>query len=216
MVSFNTCEGMSMSFHCRLLLSAAFAATCMLALADDAKPAQKTEAKKDDKKKEEKKLTEQEEAQLAYKKYVEAQAKALAEMAKLASHQQTVEVKVVGTDKTSTLQTLTLTADNRVLALVAPPRGYGAPVKNGFGEIHVYDGDGKHADTWKVSFHAHSLNAAPDGTVYVAGDGKVARFDKDGKAIGEATELPHITELFKDKDALKTKAEETLKKEKEQ
>lgn len=218
-----------MTTICRMLFAAAVLSLGFAAVADDEKPkvtpalplipASKAEpAKKaDDKKKEEKKkLTEQEEAELEYKKYQEAQAKALAEMAKLASHAQTAEVKVIGSDKKTTMQTLTLTPDNRILALVAPPRSFGGVMKNGFGEVHVYDAEGKHADTWKIGFHAHSLNAAPDGTVYVAGDGKVLRFSKDGKAMGEPIELPHITELFKDKEALKKKAEETLKREKEQ
>jgi len=137
-------------------------------------------------------------------------------VATAASHVQRTEVKVLGSDKKTTLQTLTLTADGKILALVAPARGYGAPVKGGFGEVHVYDTVGKSLDTWKVNFHAHSLNAAPDGTVYVAGDGKVARFDKSGKALGEPMELPHITELSKDQVALKKTAEETLEKEKVQ
>ncbi|CAN5519490.1 hypothetical protein BH11PLA2_BH11PLA2_20180 [soil metagenome] len=209
----------------RGLLMSAVLTTGVAAWAQDSKPAlplipstpaKEIEDKKAEEKKPAKKLTEQEEAELEYKKYQEAQQKALQEMAKLASHKQSGEVKVIGSDKTSKLQTLTLTADNRVLALVAPPRGYGAPVKGATAEVQVFDAEGKKLDTWKVSFHAHSINAAADGTVYVAGDGKVARFDKDGKAIGEAMELPHITEMFKDKDSLRKKAEETLKAQKAQ
>ncbi len=191
-----------MSLFKSLVVGGVMASVAMTAMADD--------------KKAEKQLTEEQQAQLDYQKYQEAQQKALAVMAKQASHEQAAVVKVVGSDKKTTLQTLTLTADNRILALVAPPRGYGAPSKNGFGEVHVFDAAGKPLDTWKVDFHAHSINSAPDGTVYVAGEGKVARFSKDGKAMGEPTELPHITELFKDKAALRKSAEETLKKEKEQ
>lgn len=213
-----------MRYASRLFLSAAVAVAGTFAIADDVKPstaAKKADdrkvEKKDDKKKEEKKqLTEEEQAELEYKKYLEAQAKALAEMAKLASHEQTVEVRVVGSDNKTRLQTLTMTADNRVLALVATPRGFGAPLKNAKAEVQSFDLSGKKLDTWPLSFHAHSIGAAADGTVYVAGNGMVARFDKAGKPIGEAEELPHITELFKDKEALRKKAEEQLKKEKEQ
>lgn len=192
--------------------------------ADDpvpSQPARKVEAKKDEtkkaEKKPEKKLTEQEEAELEYKKMLEAQAKAMEKMGQIASHKQTAEVKVSAKEKKGgTLQTLAVSGDNRILALVAPPRGYGAPTKDGWGEIHVYDLEGKLHAVWPISFHAHAVNAAADGTVYVAGDGKVARFGKDGQMIGEPVELPHVTELFKDKDALRKSAEATLKKEKEQ
>lgn len=215
-----------MRFVTRLLYAAAIAVGGTVALADDVKPAAPATpavpalplapARKADDKKPEKKLTEEEQAELEYKKYLEAQQKAMAEMAKLASHEQTVEVKVTGADKKNTLQTLTMTADNRVLALVAPPRGYGVPTKGASAEVQVFDLDGKKVDTWTIGFHAHAVNSAADGTVYVAGDGMVARFDKAGKPVGEPMELPHITELFKDKDALKKKAEEQLKVEKEQ
>jgi hypothetical protein len=146
-----------------------------------------------------------------YQKQAEAQKKLMSEMTKSASHQTTKEIKVLGSDKVNKLQTLAVTADDRVLALVAPARGYGASVKDAAGEVQVYSLDGNLTDTWKVNFHAHSVAAAPDGVVYVAGDGKVARIGKDGKAIGEPVELPHVTEMFKDKDAMRKKAEADLK-----
>src|SRR6202035_5534472 len=64
-------------------------------------------------------------------------------------------------------------------------------------------------------FHANSLNIAPDGTVYVAGDGKVARFDREGKELLQV-ELPHIAKLLANTDGMKKKAEEQLKQQKEQ
>lgn len=152
----------------------------------------------------------------AYADALKKQAQMLAELAKQATHEQVAEVTVKGLDKANTLQTLCLGADGRVLALVAPPRGYGAPTKGATGEVHVYSPDGKPVKTWKIPFHAHSINVGPDGTVYVGGDAKVIRFDKDGKALGDTVELPHIADLLKDKDAMRKKAEATLTKEKEQ
>lgn len=152
----------------------------------------------------------------AYQDYLKKQEQMLAELAKKATHEQVAEVKVQGLDKANTLQTLCLGADGRIIGLVAPPRGYGGPTKNATGEVHVFSPDGKPVKSWKVPFHAHSINVGPDGTVYVGGDAKVARFDKDGKPLGDSIELPHIANLLKDKDAMRTKAETTLKKEKEQ
>lgn len=202
------------------------AAACGTAWADEPKPAvlivpaQQVEAKKaDDKKTDDKKkkeLTEEEQAELEYKKYLEEQAKQLAEVAKKASHLQSGEVKVKAESSRGTLQTLVLADDNRILALVAQPRGFNSAGKKTVSEIHAYDFDGKKLNDWTVDFHAHAIGAAPDGTVYVAGDGRVASYDKDGKVIGKPAELPHIADMFKDMDALRKKAEEELKKQQEQ
>src|SRR5436853_636167 len=45
-----------------------------------------------------------------------------------ASHQQTAVVTVNSTDGKQKLQTISLDADGRVLALTAPPKTFGAPV----------------------------------------------------------------------------------------
>ena len=150
----------------------------------------------------------------AQREYEAQQAKVRAELAKKATHEQTAEIKVDGANGAA-LQTLCLGADGKVFALVAPPRGFSAPAKGATGEVKVYSADGKLEASWKLDFAAHSLNAGPDGTVYVAGDARVARFGKDGKAVGAPAELSYITDLLKDKDALRAKAEVSLKREKE-
>src|SRR5204863_3797296 len=63
--------------------------------------------------------------------------------AAVATHEQVKEINVTGTDGRTRLQTLCLDADGRVLGLVAPPRSFGAPAKDGFGEVHVLTADGK-------------------------------------------------------------------------
>lgn len=129
------------------------------------------------------------------------------------SHEQGTPIKVTSTDGKLRLQTLSVDNDGRVLALVAPPRGYGAPMKGATAEVHVYDGTGKAVKNWKVNFHAHSINAGADGSVYVAGDGKVAKFDKDGKELVQV-ELPMIAEMLKDKDGMRKAAEEEINQQK--
>jgi hypothetical protein len=131
------------------------------------------------------------------------------------THDMTADVKVMSADGKTRLQTLGIDGQGRVLALVAPPRTFGAPMENGFGEVHVFSPEGKPIKQWRVDFHAHSVAAGPDGTIYVAGDGRVARFDKDGRALGSPVELPHIAELFQDKAAMRKKAEEQIKKQQE-
>jgi hypothetical protein len=123
-----------------------------------------------------------------------------------------VEVKRTGA---ASLQTLCTDAEGRVLGLVAAAKPYNAPLKGATAEVHVFAPDGKPLTTYKVPFHGHSINCAPDGTVYVAGDGRVAKFDRDGKMIGEPAELPHVAAMLKDKDELKKRAEAQLKRENE-
>lgn len=126
------------------------------------------------------------------------------------THQEAEPIKVIGTDGKTQMQTMCVDQEGRVLALVAPPRGYGAPVANASGEVHVFSAEGKPLKNWKVKFHTHSINTGPEGTIYVAGDGKVAKFDKEGKLLAQI-ELPHIADLLKDKATLKKEAEEQLK-----
>jgi len=137
------------------------------------------------------------------------------ELGKKATHEQIKEIKLASKDGKLTLQTLAVDGDGRVLALVAPTRYFNAPAEGVTSEIHVLDVDGKPAAVWTVNFHAHSVNAAPDGAVYVAGDGKIARFSKTGSLIGKVIEIPHVADLLKDKKSLKAKAEKQVKEQKE-
>jgi hypothetical protein len=132
------------------------------------------------------------------------------------SHKMAGDVTVKSTDGKYTLQTLCLDTNGRVLALVAPSKPFGAPVKGATGEVRVFDPVGKPVLDIKVPFHAQSLNCAPDGTILVAGDGKIARFDKDGKMKGEPADLPHIGALLADKAELRKQAEAQLKREQQQ
>lgn len=130
------------------------------------------------------------------------------------THKVTASVKVKGTGGL-TLQTLALDSEGRVVGLVATPKPFGAPIKGATAEIHVLDAAGKPVHNFKVPFHGQAINCGADGSVFVAGDGKLAKFDKSGKLVGEVAELPHIAELTKDTAKLRKKAEEQLKREQE-
>ncbi len=207
---------------------------CGVAPADDAKkaddkkdpksvpatkvtPAEKKKADAEDAKKkaEEEAKKQQAEAEKFMREYEAQLKKSQEEAEKAASHKLLKEVKLVGKGGNS-LQTIGVDAAGRILALVAQPRGFSQSQKNVTSEIHVLDSDGKAAGVWTVKFHANAVNAGPDGTVYVAGDGKIARFDKDGKMIGEVADLPFIADMIKDSDKLKEKAEKQVKQQKDQ
>ena len=207
-----------------MLLAAVFTAGSLASAADDKKADEKKVEKKDEKKADAKEdakkkaadeaKRQQEEIEKAQREWEAQMKKAQIEAEKSATHKLTKEVKLTGKSGTS-LQTLAVDDSGRVLALVAPPRGFSSNQKGVTSEVHVLDADGKETGVWKVDFHANAVNAGPDGTVYVAGDGKLAKFNKDGKMVGDVTELPFIAEMLKDKDKLKEKAEKQIKAQKD-
>jgi hypothetical protein len=109
------------------------------------------------------------------------------------------------------LQTLCLDGDGNVVALLGPPR-YGETPKSPVSEIQVYSASGDPVRKWKMPFLAQSVNAGPDGSVYVAGDGRIAKYDKSGKELANV-ELPQVAALLKDSDKLRKEAKEQLEQE---
>jgi hypothetical protein len=126
-----------------------------------------------------------------------------------ATHEQTKTVKVQGTSGTS-LQTLATTPDGKVVALVSLPRYGAAPSGSPVAEVHVFDGEGKALKKWSLEFIAQSIGTGPDGAIYVAGDGQVARYSADGKLLANA-EVPHLAEVLKDQAKLREQAEAQIK-----
>jgi hypothetical protein len=137
-------------------------------------------------------------------------------LAESGSHEKIADVKVQSSSNTQVkMQTLSVDAKGNVLVLVAPPRTFTASLKDVVSEVHVLSPEGKPIRQWNVKFHAQAINSAPDCTVYVAGNGLIARFDKDGKPLGTPVELPHLVELSKNNAAMKEQAEKQLKLEKD-
>lgn len=75
--------------------------------------------------------------------------------------------------------------------------------------VHVYDSTGKLVTQWPVGFPGQAINLAPDGTILIGGDGKVARFDAAGKKVSEA-ESPQMTYISKHPDEMRERAKEQL------
>jgi len=104
-----------------------------------------------------------------------------------------------------TLQTFVRGSDGRLFGLVA--KGYydGAKHADG-GEIHVLDATGEKSSVWSTSFTPQRLAAGSDGTLFVAGFGRLAQFTAEGKLLREAA-APHLATVMADKDSLRKAAE---------
>lgn len=125
----------------------------------------------------------------------------------VASHEQLTTVEVKGKEA-GTLQTLTVTKDGTVVGLVGASRyaPIGVAGKAANSELHLFDRDGKPIKHWVLPFKAQAVGAGPDGAIYVAGDGRVAKYAVDGKLLTES-EVPHLAAVLKDQESLRKAAE---------
>ncbi len=106
----------------------------------------------------------------------------------LPTHAQTAIIRVTGQDgQALPLHTFCLTKSGQILAGVGGQSG----------EIRVYDADGKPLATWPVPVEPEAVNVAPDGTVYVAGNGQLLKLDAQGKLLLQK-EAPHAAAIRTD------------------
>jgi hypothetical protein len=137
------------------------------------------------------------------------------ELVSTATHELLKSVEVKGANG-SALQTLAVTRDGKVVALVAPSRH--APIgvpgeKKSSSEIRLFDADGKELQRWPLPFVGHSVGVGPGGEIYAAGDGQIARYSAEGQLLVQV-EAPHLGEL-KNEDAVRVAAEEQMKMQKQ-
>ena len=134
------------------------------------------------------------------------------------THSQIGDIKIRGVRTGHQLQTFCLNKEGLIFAVVGPPRPYGnvkLEGKNNTAEVRVYDADGKDLRQWTVDFAVQAIAAAPNGTVYVAGNGRIAKYDPQGKMLASA-DAPHIATLLKNSAKMREEAEAQLEEEKEQ
>jgi hypothetical protein len=120
------------------------------------------------------------------------------------THTQVATVAVKGANNNK-LQTLSITPKGEIVALVGQSRY--TPAKSA--EVQVFDAAGKPLHKWTIEFAGQSINAGPDGNVYVAGDGQIARYSSDGKLLAKI-DIPHIAEALKNQDELKKRAQASI------
>lgn len=128
-----------------------------------------------------------------------------------ATHEQLKTVSIKG-ESGGKLQTLSITPDGTIIALVGPGRvaPIGKTATASPSEICLLDADGSEVKRWTIPFTGHSVASGPDGLIYVAGDGRLAKYTIEGELQAEA-EVPHLVEALKDEGVLRQRAEEQLK-----
>jgi hypothetical protein len=133
------------------------------------------------------------------------------------THKQTGTISVQGTkDKSHVLRSFCVTPDGTILAAVGPHVSYGAAAatKSSGGELQILAAEGKLIRSTPVPFSPQAVGVAPNGTIFLAGEGQIARFDKAG-ALQITSEAPYLTEIMRDTSKLRTQAEEQLKSQRE-
>jgi hypothetical protein len=123
------------------------------------------------------------------------------------THEFKKAVKVRSADGSSGVQTFCVDNQGRLLALVSQPRYFDGSKSSDSCEVHVLSRIGEPISTWKVDILGQSINAAADGTVYVAGNGSIVKLAADGKVL-KRLQLPHIAEVLKNKEGIRKQAEE--------
>ena len=115
-------------------------------------------------------------------------------------------VTIKSSDGSFGVQTFCMDGQGRIVALVGAGR-YQVDAAKSSAEVHVLTGDGQPVTQWKLDFSGQSINTAPDGSVYVAGDGTIAQYSPKGTLLRKLA-LPHIAEMLKDEKAIRKQAEE--------
>lgn len=123
------------------------------------------------------------------------------------------EVGVIAVNKettASTIHSFCLNKDGNLLVCCGGnPRGGSSPDprKNAQpGEILLFGPEGKKLGAWKLPIEPQAICLAGDGTVFVAGAGRLCKLGRDGKVLFTA-DAPHVAELPPDPRTPEKKAE---------
>jgi len=83
------------------------------------------------------------------------------------------------------------------------------------GEVRLLDPDGKLLKKWTLDFEPQAVSVGPDDTVYLAGDGVLARFEMTGKQLARS-ESPQVVAARNDPKGLEKRARATLEEQRDQ
>jgi hypothetical protein len=122
------------------------------------------------------------------------------------SHREASRVVLRDKKNSRNLQTFCIGPDGRLFGVVAKSFYDGAESAEG-GEIRVLDASGKETATWTTKFTPQRIAAAPDGSIFIGGSGRLLQLTADGMSVAEV-ESPHLKVVLADKATLRKAAEE--------
>ncbi len=121
----------------------------------------------------------------------------------ISTHKQTRLIKFSDSDdpdgKPASVNAFCLDASGNIVAACG----------TGPGEIRVVDKDGKKLQSWSLDIKPESVHVSPNGTVLVGGEGKLMRFDAEGKELANV-DSPHAISLRSNNETLREEAIKTL------
>jgi sugar lactone lactonase YvrE len=141
----------------------------------------------------------------------------------VATHKQTAIFPLLDVKKKPALHTFCLDGKGNLLVACGGRQTIYVPGKDGEvepktvgepAEIRVLDPEGKLLHTWELDFTPQAINVDDEGTIYVGGDGHLAKLDQNGKvllksdspqmsALPPLPPLPEKKEPAKEDDAAK-------------
>ncbi|HBE68248.1 MAG TPA: hypothetical protein DDW52_08885 [Planctomycetaceae bacterium] len=114
------------------------------------------------------------------------------------THRQATTIKLA--DDAPTINAFCLNAQGEIVAVCG----------SGPGELLIIDDSGEVTKNWEVDVKPEAVNVRPDGTLLVAGEGKLFHYDRSGKLLKTATS-PHAARLKSDDEELRKSAIASLK-----
>ena len=142
-------------------------------------------------------------AMLEYQKQMQAAREALEPLRKNAPYQEAEPIALDGGRQVLGFAAL---ANNELIVISGVAQQYGAMnalakmfTKTPANELLWLDAEGKTIRTVELSFLPAAVNVAPDGVIFVVGDGKIASYSADGKSLS-TVDSPHIEAVTKNQD----------------
>ncbi|MEY3227822.1 MAG: hypothetical protein RLZZ536_2441 [Planctomycetota bacterium] len=135
--------------------------------------------------------------------FVTADEKSAADPQFTSTHKQVRVIRTLHKDQPIRLHTFCLDRDGNILAcvggeevqlVIAPDGSQQTRQSTSPRLVQVYSPEGELIREIELSFTPTAINPAPDGSIFVAGDGKVARISSDGRVLATA-DSPHVGDL---------------------
>jgi hypothetical protein len=117
------------------------------------------------------------------------------------THKQSALIEINGGGREeTTIQCFCLASDSRLLA----------GCKGASPEIRVFDAEGKFLESIEVAVSPEAINVAPDGSILVAGGGRLLRLSSDGAELA-SVEAPHAASMRENIDEIRKQVIEEQK-----